>query len=126
MATQTSLMAQQLRIQQWAEQIRKCQNRPKGMNVETWCAQNLTKANYYYRLRRVCEVCLEQIQDSEMPTFVELPIPDNKEVCAEPVMETRFTEKATPVLQIKNDSGLCVEVFSDISPTQLRQVIERL
>ena len=127
MATQTSLMAQQIRIQQWAEQIRECQNRPKGMDVETWCAQNnLTKANYYYRLRRVREVCLEQIQASEMPTFVELPIPDNKEVCAEPVMETRFKEKATPVLRIKNDSGLCVEVFSDISPTQLRQVIEAM
>ena len=127
MATQTSLMAQQIRIQQWAEQIRECQSRPKGMDVETWCAQNnLTKANYYYRLRRVREVCLEQIQASEMPIFVELPIPDNKEVCAEPVMETRFTEKATPVLQIKSDSGLCVEVFSDISPTQLRQVIEAM
>ena len=93
MATQTSLMAQQIRIQQWAEQIRECQNRPKGMDVETWCAQNnLTKANYYYRLRRVREVCLEQIQASEMLTFVELPVPDNKEVCAEPVMETRFTD----------------------------------
>ena len=127
MATQTSLMAQQIRIQQWAEQIRECQNRPKGMDVETWCAQNnLTKANYYYRLRRIREVCLEQIQASEMPTFVELPIPDGKNVCAEPAMETRFTEKATPVLRIKSDRGLCVEVFSDISPIQLRQVIEAM
>ena len=51
MATQTSLIAQQTRIQEWAEQIRDCQSRPKGMDVETWCAQNnLTKANYYYRL----------------------------------------------------------------------------
>ena len=49
MATQTSLVAQQVRIRQWAEQIRNCQNRPKGMDVETWCTQNnLTKANYYY------------------------------------------------------------------------------
>lgn len=127
MATQTSLMAQQIRIQQWAEQIRECQSRPKGMDVETWCVQNnLTKANYYYRLRRVREVCLEQIQASEMLTFVELPVPDNKEVCAEPVMETRFTEKAAPVLRIKNDSGLCVEVFSDISPTLLQQAIEAM
>lgn len=46
MATQTSLVAQQVRIRQWAEQIRNCQNRPKGMDVETWCTQNnLTKAN---------------------------------------------------------------------------------
>ena len=44
MATQTSLVAQQVRIRQWAEQIRNCQNRPKGMDVETWCTQNnLTK-----------------------------------------------------------------------------------
>lgn len=57
MATQTSLVAQQVRIRQWAEQIRNCQNRPKGMDVETWCTQNnLTKANYYYRLRRVCKL----------------------------------------------------------------------
>ena len=48
MATQTSLVAQQVRIRQWAEQIRNCQNRPKGMDVETWCTQNnLTKANNY-------------------------------------------------------------------------------
>lgn len=39
MATQTSLVAQQVRIRQWAEQIRNCQNRPKGMDVETWCTK---------------------------------------------------------------------------------------
>ena len=51
MATQTNLIAQQTRIREWTEQIRDCQSRPKGMDVETWCAQNnLTKANYYYRL----------------------------------------------------------------------------
>ena len=45
MATQTSLIAQQVRIRQWAEQIRACQNRPAGMDVDTWCVQNnLTKS----------------------------------------------------------------------------------
>ena len=127
MTTQTSVMAQQVRIQQWAEQIRECQSRPKGMDVETWCAQNnLTKANYYYRLRRVREVCLEQIQTSETPTFIELPVPEKKEVCAESATETGFTEKVAPVFRMKSASGLCVEVFSDISPTLLRQVIEAM
>ena len=82
-------MAQQIRIQQWAEQIRECQNRPKGMDVETWCAQNnLTKANYYYRLRRVREVCLEQFQATDVPTFVELPVPKKKTVCEDPATKT--------------------------------------
>ena len=30
MATQTSLVAQQVRLRQWSEQIRECQNRPEG------------------------------------------------------------------------------------------------
>ena len=72
MVTQTSLVTQQVRIGQWAEQIRDCQNRPRGMDVETWCAQNNpTKANYYYRLRRVREACLDQIRDTSAPAFVE-------------------------------------------------------
>ena len=80
MATQTSLVTQQVRIRQWAEQIRDCQNRPAGMDVETWCAQNnLTKSNYYYRLRRVRKACLDQIPAAETPAFIELPAPVSKE-----------------------------------------------
>ena len=78
MATQTSLMAEQVRLQQWAEQVRDCKNRPRGMDVETWCAQNgITKANYYYRLRRVRKACLDQMQ-TEQSNFVELPIPSEE------------------------------------------------
>ena len=59
MAEQTSLVAQQVRLMHWAEQIRECQNRPEGMDVSTWCEQNnITKANYYYRLKRVRQMCL--------------------------------------------------------------------
>ena len=46
MAEQTSLVAQQVRLMHWAEQIRECQNRLEGMDVSTWCEQNyITKAN---------------------------------------------------------------------------------
>lgn len=72
MTTQTSLMAEQVRLQEWAEQVRDCKNRPRGMNVETWCDQNnITKANYYYRLRRVRKACLDQMQ-TEQSNFIEL------------------------------------------------------
>ena len=48
MTEETSLVAQQVRLRQWAEQIRDCQNRPEGMDVSAWCAlHNITKANYY-------------------------------------------------------------------------------
>ena len=74
MAEQTSLVAQQVRLMHWAEQIRECQNRPEGMDVSTWCEQNnITKANYYYRLKRVRQMYLDQIPEAEKPAFVELP-----------------------------------------------------
>ena len=51
MNTQTSLVAEQIRLQQWVDQIRDCQNRPSDMKVDAWCREHgITKANYYYRL----------------------------------------------------------------------------
>ena len=56
MKSQTSLIASQCRLQQWAKQIRDCQNRPADMQVSKWCEMNgITTANYYYRLCRVRE-----------------------------------------------------------------------
>ena len=107
MATQTSLVAQQVRIRQWAEQIRNCQNRPKGMDVETWCTQNnLTKANYYYRLKRVRQMYLDQLPEAEKPAFVELP---------RLKAERTATVPEVPVMCIKNGNGLSADIFSSVS-----------
>ena len=74
MNSQTSLVAEQVRLRQWAAQIQECQSRPSDMKVETWCNEHgITKANYYYRLRRVRKACLEACNPE--PAFVELPIP---------------------------------------------------
>lgn len=61
MVSETSLAAQQCHLMEWAEQIRDCQNRAEGMSIIEWCfRKGITKANYYYRMCRVREVCLEQ------------------------------------------------------------------
>lgn len=74
MSSETSMVAAQYRLQEWAAQIGKCQSRPAGMSVASWCAGNgITKANYYYRLRRVRETCLENIQ-KEVPAQQMVPI----------------------------------------------------
>lgn len=63
MSSETTMIAVQCRLQEWAAQIRDCQNRPAGMSVVSWCAcHGITKADYYYRLRRVREACLENLQ----------------------------------------------------------------
>ncbi len=62
MSSETTAAAVQYRLQEWAAQIRECQNRPAGMRVIDWCASHgITKADYYYRLRRVREACLKSL-----------------------------------------------------------------
>lgn len=62
MRSATTAVAVQYRLKEWAEQIRECQNRPAGMSVVNWCASHgITKANYYYRLSRVRQACLENL-----------------------------------------------------------------
>lgn len=62
MGSITTMTARQCRLQEWTEQIKSCKNRPQGTSVEEWCSlQGITKANYYYRLRRVRMACLQEI-----------------------------------------------------------------
>ena len=74
MSSETTMVAEQCRLREWAAQIRDCQSRPSGMSVVEWCAcHDITKANYYYRLRRVREACLETIRE-EMPARQMVPV----------------------------------------------------
>ncbi len=74
MSSETTMVAEQCRLREWAAQIRDCQSRPAGMSVVEWCAcHGITKANYYYRLRRVRKACLEAIQE-EMPAQQMVPV----------------------------------------------------
>lgn len=66
MSSQTSLVAKQCRLQFWAVQIKDCQNHPKNMTVVEWCLQNnFTKANYYYHLKFIRQVCLDSLESHQ-------------------------------------------------------------
>ena len=122
MTTQTSVVVQQVRLRQWAEQIQACRNRPAGMDVGTWCSQNnISKANYYYRLRRVREACLEQLP--ETPTFVEIPMAGR--------VPTKSPEKlpamdGQPLLRIYNRAGISIDIFQDMPDEKLQSLVEVL
>lgn len=78
MNTHESNVARQYRLQQWAEQIRNCNDRPANLSVKDWCYQNdISPANYYYRLREVRKACLatlptEQSSQQLVPVSAEL------------------------------------------------------
>ena len=72
MKSHTSLVAKQTRLSEWAELIRDCQNRPQGMKIDEWCQlHGITKAGYYWRLRKVREAYLTAADHTQ--AFVEVP-----------------------------------------------------
>lgn len=81
MKTKARLVAESVRLKQWSQQIRDCQNRPVGLTMDDWCRQQgITKANYYSRLRRVRQAILNYSSEENgdcnlIPDFVELPVP---------------------------------------------------
>ena len=118
MCSQTSLVATQIRLQQWAEDIHACQNRPADMKIETWCSQNgITKANYYYRLRKVREACLLACDDSH-PSFVELSLSENNFSKTSSVT----TENVAAVLHMTN--GISLELYNSSSCEFIKNILE--
>lgn len=78
MNSQTSKIAQNIRLQEWAHMIQECKSRPAGMTIGEWCAQhNITKCDYYYRMRAVRKACIEAVptevvQQAIVPVSMEL------------------------------------------------------
>lgn len=72
MESHTSLVALQPHLSEWTDLIRDCQNRPQGMKIDEWCQlHGITKANYYWRFRKVREAHLKTVDSTQ--TFVEVP-----------------------------------------------------
>lgn len=118
MSSQTSLVAEQVRLQQWAAQIQECKNRPEDMNVETWCNEHgITKANYYYRLSRVRKACLEACNPG--PDFVELPMPSE-------AVPSTIPCDIKPAAVLRNSRGLALEIYNHTSADIIRSALEIL
>ena len=65
MSPETTMIAEQCRIQEWAAQIRDCQSRLAGMSVVSWCAcHGITKVNQYYGALKTVVYRLNDILDA--------------------------------------------------------------
>lgn len=114
MKSQTSLVAQQTRLSEWAEQIKDCQNRPQGMKINEWCQMHgITKANYYWRLRKVREAFLEATDIT--PTFVELQEPTPA--------EATVSTAPNVVAILKGTNQLTMEITDQASPSFLNALL---
>lgn len=119
MISETSLAAQQCRLREWAAQIRECQNRAEGISIIEWCSRNgLTKANYYYRLRRVREAFLEEFPEEAAKRQI-VPIPAEFLDCQEG--NSPATSTSGLDLSLK---GICIHVTESSSMKLLSDVLE--
>lgn len=106
MISQTSLVAQQVRIQQWTALIRDCQNRPCEMTLDTWCGlHGINKATYYYRLRKVRQACLSAVAPPK-PEFVELSLPGTTKPDG-----PAENHSSGPVAILRGSNGLSLEIL---------------
>ena len=80
----SAALKRQMRYQQWVEEVKDFNARPKDMTVREWCAiHDIKPPTFYDHLRRVQDYYAGQIQSSEAsnqmvvsePAFVELPAP---------------------------------------------------
>ncbi|MDE5590802.1 MAG: IS66 family insertion sequence element accessory protein TnpB [Acetatifactor sp.] len=116
MNSTTSLVARQYRLNQWAEQIRDCQNRPDGMAVSEWCSlHGIIKASYYYRLKQVHKACLETVSKEK---FTQSIVPVPQEIMA-PAAQT----PSAPGVDI-SVNGFCIHVAESTSPELLTKVLK--
>jgi hypothetical protein len=112
--TKETKVARQYRIQQWAEQIRECNNRSSG-SVKDWCNQhNITTANFYYRLREVRKACLANLPMEQVSQQI-VPVPATLTTTNSSVDET-YLEVMT--------NNVCIRVTENTSPELLKMVLQ--
>lgn len=110
----TAMVAAQYRLREWATQIKECSNRPHGMTVDEWCSNyGITKANYYYRLKRVREAYLADVSN-EIPEAPVVPVQ---------IATTKPNPLPSSELQI-SANGFSVQVTGSTSMELLAKVLE--
>lgn len=122
MKSKTTLVASNVRLQEWALQIKDCNNRPREMKMKTWLEQNnITKAKYYYRLRRVREACLDLMEEEDIfaNPFVEIPTPTDA-----PVTEQTIVSNQNVVATVTLSNGLKIEILKDATTEFMKSLFE--
>lgn len=122
MASNESRIAAQVRLNQWALDIQACKNRPKDMTVEQWCEQHgITKANYYWRLKRVRQTLLDQLEVSENSGFVELTVPSPNTLPG--VQNTSAVDSISTAAVLRIAGGISVEITENATSEFISKLI---
>lgn len=126
MKSRESMVAKQVRLKQWAKQVQSCNNRPTGMTVSEWCIQNnITKANYYWRMKQVRIACLDAVEQSGCD-FVELPVPVKTTNELSVINPGTTINRIPSAATIRTGSGLSIELSETASAEFIQKLLGAL
>lgn len=117
MKQETSVVARNYRLQEWAVMVRECNSRPHGMTVKQWCLEHdVTPANYYYRLTQVRKACLETLPTESIHQQV---IPVSQELLGQKEITPASGKSGLDV----SVNGFSIHVTDATSPELLKMVL---
>ena len=119
-----------VRNSKWKDIILQCQNRPAGMSVKQWMAENQTsEKSYYYWQRKFRKEAFDQmnhssilpaVQETSKVSFAEIRIPEPKksvsDIIPETIKPTAVIKTATMTIALSND------IADDLLSRILREV----
>ena len=109
-----SLVAQKTRLSEWIDMVRDCQNRPQGMKIDEWCQlHDITKASYYWRLRKVREAYLKTADHTQ--TFVEVP--------SSAIQPVNMAAEYKIIALIRGRNNLTLEITEQASDSFLKTLL---
>ena len=115
MKQETSVVARNYRLQEWAFMVQECNNRPRGMTITQWCSEHDIKpANYYYRLNEVRKTCLETLPVEGVQQQV---IPVSQELLGQKAATSNISGLEVSV------NGISIHVTEATSPELLKMVL---
>lgn len=115
MKQETSVVARNYRLQEWAVMVRECNSRPHGMTVKQWCLKHdVTPENYYYRLNEVRKACLETLPAEGIQQQV---VPVSRELLGQKAAAPNITGLDVSV------NGISIHVTETTSPELLKMVL---
>lgn len=119
--TQTSIVARNYRLQEWAQMIQECKRRPYGMSVSEWCQENsITTANYYYRMLQVRKACIDSLPAEAIEQSI-IPVPTE-------LMNTKLSANEEPVQKKKSyveisAHGMTLKITEDTASSLIEKVL---
>ncbi len=121
-----------VRSSKWKDIIQQCQNRPSGMSIKQWMAENqISEKSYYYWQRKLRKTVYEQMdnpltvlsamQEGPEVSFAEIRIPESKgsvsDIIPETIRPTAVIRTATMTIALSNDiaDSLLSRILHEVS-----------